>query len=646
MRKIALVMDDEIRSFTLTRVAGVLQKIRESGEDVNLYIFRSSSTSSMDEDYNTGEYNIYHLPDFSAFDGIIVDLNNIRKSETLSSGTQAFEYVIEQIKKSGKPRISIANDIEDFYFVGIDNYASMKNMITHLHQVHQCEKYWFIMGPSGNFENQNRTKAVIDYMDEQGFPHTEDDFYYESFEYQCGLNGFEELLKKHDSLPDAIMCANDNIAIGVCEKAREMGYRIPEDFRVTGFDNYDKAAVYSPRISTVDQMKGKTGYQCTEIMFKLWNNEDVPRINHTQTESIFWDSCGCNYPIPKDPDGYIINEIHRDVENTEYNEQMKALGYELVHCTSVADICRLMTERLSILRDTSLYLVLDKHMNEEVRSSETHEHFFSEQEQFLTTGYPESMTLVFAYERGVIKDMEPIEVKNIFPLFESEKKGTDFTFIPLHFGQYTVGYFVVENGIDLMESRYLIDVINTLSNAIENFYRKDRLKHANEILSRLYIRDSLTGLFNRLGYQKKALALFKTQKEQKENLTVLFIDMDRLKYINDNYGHEYGDFSLKIIASALFHICTENAIPIRWGGDEFLVIMPVLTPAELEDVKERLHKEIAENAKKMQIPCPLTISIGSINTDMNSAKTLDDYIQEADERMYEEKQAKKTLRDH
>lgn len=642
MKKIALVLEDGIRSFRLTRAAGVLKSLKEAHEPVSLYIFRSSGNSSMDEEYNTGEYNIYCLPDFSDFDGIIVDIN-FRKNVQRTSSIQAFEYVIEQIRKSGKPRISIANDIDDFYFVGIDNYASMKTMIAHLHEVHQCQKFWFVMGPEENYENQARARALKDYMDEHKIDYSENDFYYESFEYQCGMNGFEKLFNTYATVPDAIICANDNIAVGVCEKAQEKGYSIPQDFKVTGFDNYDMAELYSPRISTVDQRKGKIGYQCGKLMLRILNGEEVPRIHYIHTDSIFWDSCGCRSSRINDLNDYIKEKIRIDIANTEYNTQMKVLNYELVHCNSVTDICRLMAEHISIIKDISLYLLLDEHLCEEKRSTNLQDHFLTEQEQFCMKGYPESMKMVFAYEEGTVKEITTSEITSLFPTFEAKEGGTDFTFLPLHFGKYTVGYFVVKNGIYLMENRYLINVINTLSTAIENLYRKNQLKYANDMLSRLYVRDSMTGLFNRLGYQKNAMELFRNKKVLKENLTILFIDMDRLKYINDNFGHEYGDFAIKIVSNAIFHNCAEESIPIRWGGDEFLIITPLLIPEELETFKANMQNEIDENAKRMQLPCSLTISIGCANTDMATAKSLDDYIQEADSKMYEEKMIKRAV---
>lgn len=77
MRKIALIMDGWKRFFTYAWPAGILERIHETNEDVNLYIFTSSGNWSKDEDYTTGEYNIYRLPKLDEFDGIILDLDNI-----------------------------------------------------------------------------------------------------------------------------------------------------------------------------------------------------------------------------------------------------------------------------------------------------------------------------------------------------------------------------------------------------------------------------------------------------------------------------------------------------------------------------------------------------------------------------------------
>ena len=104
MKKIALIMDGWKRWFTFAWPAGILQRIRQTGEEVSLYIFNSSGGWSCDNEYNIGEYNIYRLPELCEFDGVILDLNNIAYPKVR-------EEVIQRAKESGVPVISIANEI-------------------------------------------------------------------------------------------------------------------------------------------------------------------------------------------------------------------------------------------------------------------------------------------------------------------------------------------------------------------------------------------------------------------------------------------------------------------------------------------------------------------------------------------------------
>ena len=85
--------------------------------------------------------------------------------------------------------------------------------------------------------------------------------------------------------------------------------------------------------------------------------------------------------------------------------------------------------------------------------------------------------------------------------------------------------------------------LNTYLESLEYLYRKLRLRKANEKLSRLYVLDSLTGLYNRMAYQEFAEPLYEKCRLQKKPVTVMFIDADHLKYINDTFGHDMGNWN-------------------------------------------------------------------------------------------------------
>lgn len=637
MRKIALIMDGWKRFFTYAWPAGILQRIRESKEDVNLYIFNSSGAWSRDDEYNTGEYNIYRLPDLNDFDGIILDLNNIRYPKVR-------EYVVKAAKATGKPVISIANEIEDFYYVGIDNYSSIREIIEHLHQKHSCKTFWFIMAAKDNYENSVRVRALKDYLQEHRISYAEDDFYFESYDYQCGYRGFLKLYETHQKMPDAIICANDNIAVGCCEAASAKGFRAPEDFLVTGFDDFDKASFYSPHITTVSHVREEVGYQCAQILLKIWSGQKVGRFNYTESKSIFWESCGCTSDRKIDHRRHAKDQLMYGIETEGFEEQILSLEYELMRCNTVREMTICIQKCFPTMKCDAIYLILDAHMNDYRHQEDYFDKHLLENEEFHIYGYPEKMQIEFAYENGGMLDCVDQQITGLFPMFEYNERATDFLFMPLHFRNRTVGYFVIRNAIYLMEKQYLFQILNAFTSAMENLHKKEKVEYMNQVLSELYVRDALTGLYNRMGYRKLAAKLFREKKEKLENLLIMFIDMDRLKYINDHFGHEYGDIAIKTIAGAILHYCPEGAIPVRTGGDEFLLILPMMDDGELEDFKKNVREKIHETAKAAKIPFELTISIGSVRSDMTSDKVLDDYIREADAVMYEEKMRKKVER--
>ena len=164
-RKIAIIADGWRRHITYVWIRGCRNYIKEHELDIEISVFHSFGNFSRDEKFNTGEYNIIHLPDLSQFDGIILEVTNML--------------------------------------------------------------------------NQKKKQQIIRIIQESGVPA-------DSQENLLRWQAYEKHL-----LPDAFVCANENIAVGLCHQAQQEGFKIPADFCVTGFDNFDKASYYRPRITTV-----------------------------------------------------------------------------------------------------------------------------------------------------------------------------------------------------------------------------------------------------------------------------------------------------------------------------------------------------------------------------------------------------------
>ena len=639
MRKIALIMDGRRRYLTYAWPAGILQRIHETNEEVNLYIFNSFGNWSRDKGYNRGEYNIYNLPDFADFDGIILDVNNISSSKVLAE-------VVARAKESGKPVVSMANELEDFYYAGIDNGAAICKAIDHMHVKHGCQKFWLVMGPTDNYESEMRTKALKSYLKDHHIRYSEKDIYYGGFDYHSGVAGFKELCERHNNeLPEAIICANDNVAVGVCEAAAAMGYKIPRDFYVSGFDNFDKAGFYYPSITTIGHLREETGYMAADILLRVWAGEDVPRFNYTNAELLCQESCGCAQGSVRNLREHLKDQVMYGIESNEFDAEVLSLESEMQQCNTVEEMMYCIPQCIPSLKCDAMYLIVDDHIN--AYKNDADEGKWSPnltEDGFCEKGYSDKMQIRFAYEKDKKLDLTHMEIKSIFPAFDYDEGGKDFLFLPLHFRRQTVGYLAIRNAAYLMEKQYLFQIVNVLTSSMENLHKKEQLEHMNRRLSKLYLTDPLTGMYNRMGYQKLGESYFEMMQNRRQKILIFFIDLDKLKYVNDTFGHEYGDYAICATAKAIMKYCDKDAVPARTGGDEFVLVQSYESDEVAREQLRNMRKELEQEGKRMSLPFSLSISVGSVVTEPEKNLSFEDYVKIADEKMYQEKTAKKAER--
>lgn len=639
MKRVALITDGWKRLFTYAWPSGIIERIEETGEDVNLYIFNSTGNWSRDEGYNRAEYNIYNLPNLSDFDGIILELNNISSKDILSE-------VISRVKESKVPAVSIANELEDFYYVGIDNYSAMREVIAHLHERHGAESFWFLMGPKDNYESDCRLRGMLDYAKEHDIAIAEEDIWHGGFDFRSGQEGFLFLWKKHESLPDAIICVNDNVAVAVCEAAEKMNFIAPRDFRVTGFDNFDKAGFYTPSISTVSHIREEAAYQGMDVLLRLWAGEKVRRYTYTSFQLLPQESCGCNRGSSRNAREHLKHQIMYGVEEEEFDAEVLAMEAEMMKCNTVEEMMYCIPQCIPTLRCDAMYLVLDDRVNDYRNLAEESliNNVIPTDEGFCTHGYPRNMQMTFAYEKNRRLELDRKELDGIFPTFDCEEPAQDFLFLPLHFAEKTVGYVVIRNAVYLMEKQYLFQIMNTLTRSMENLHKKEMLAYMNSRLSTLYIKDALTGLYNRVGYRKNGEALYEICRASGQRMFILFGDLDRLKMINDTYGHEYGDMAICAVARALMQCCTRESVPARTGGDEFILLTTFQSDVWARDLLGRIRSTLAAEGKAQSLPFEVSMSIGTVVTDPKADTSFEEYIKQADALMYQEKVQKKALR--
>ncbi|MCX8110230.1 MAG: PAS domain S-box protein [Syntrophorhabdaceae bacterium] len=168
-------------------------------------------------------------------------------------------------------------------------------------------------------------------------------------------------------------------------------------------------------------------------------------------------------------------------------------------------------------------------------------------------------------------------------------------------------------------------------------------KQMEERLKALSITDELTGLLNRRGFFTLAEQQLKMARRLGKELILFFIDMDGLKWINDNIGHQEGDKALITLAKALKDTFRESDIIGRLGGDEFAVFALSTGSTNPDLLVKRLNFSVDNYNTTEQLAHKISFSIGFVKYDPMNHNSLDDLILVADNIMYAEKKKKKGI---
>ena len=151
--------------------------------------------------------------------------------------------------------------------------------------------------------------------------------------------------------------------------------------------------------------------------------------------------------------------------------------------------------------------------------------------------------------------------------------------------------------------------------------------------------DYLTGLFNRRACFIFLKKLFKIAERNSESISVIFLDLDNLKNVNDNYGHDAGDFFIKKFVECVKKVLRNSDIFSRIGGDEFLIVLPNCVAKDAKIIAEKIKYEISVDFEALKYDMDFSYGIAESNIENRADE--DKIIKMADNRMYQHKIFKK-----
>lgn len=612
-------------------IEGIRERLKEKGWD--LHVFMCYPAFGLNNPDNFASYNIFSLPNYDEYEGLLLSFNSVEGYEMLKT-------YHPNVLKTNKPMISLEKEMDGLPTVFPDGYKAVYQLVDHLINHHGCRTLNYVGGATEHADNILRKKAFKEALAVNGIPVEDRRIRDYSFVPADGRQAYQDFKQKGLETPDAVVCANDAMALGYCQAAEEDGKCPPDDFIITGYDNDENSQNYTPKITSVDKKERALGYVACDNLLRLIDGQEVESQILYEPELVLRGSCGCF--TAEEQEEFTIRDLNRKVyeklrEEGVYQEKVSQIRQELALATTEGMYNYYMAE---ILRGYDLFGFC-MCINQDVYYST-----LPINEEKWEVGF-EDKQYVFSsmWEKHSQEEAVLIDTKQLLPEYLQRRDDEThvYMFMPIYRGSAGVGYIAIVDGLCLLKRNLMIELSLSVNTSYYNLRNMENLRKINKRLDNVYTRDALTGLYNRFGYMRDGYELYERSKAYRKPLMVMFMDMDGLKMINDTFGHSHGDEALIRFAEVLKQCVDEHKIAIRYGGDEFMIIGMVEGAKEAEEFKKKFESFLAD-ANNQGYVYQLETSIGYVLTDPRGKKDLDTYVNDADALMYEVKKRNRKQR--
>ena len=252
-------------------------------------------------------------------------------------------------------------------------------------------------------------------------------------------------------------------------------------------------------------------------------------------------------------------------------------------------------------------------------------------------GYGSNMDILYELRDGERFAPRHFDSRELYPGYVHEEgKSNLYIFAPLNYLNFIIGYIAIKNTPMLLYNLGLSRFIKSMNTLLFSMRRHIFSDRVNKELKKIYMTDALTGMYNRTGCQKVLYDYITSRKENNEKSILVFADIDRMKTINDVYGHLNGDLAIRATADAFRTHSPKEWLFGRYGGDEFIAVGPC--PDSTDDLIHQISESMSKDFKALNLSFVLHASIGYAFIVPGEEATIDDYIDRADKYMYNEKE--------
>lgn len=577
---------------------------------------------------DAGEKKIFDTISVERYDAIVL------MSESFKTDEEQL-VLVKRANEAGVPVITVDKSFDGCINLVFDYGDAFREIVRHMVEDHGYRTINFMGGMPENSYSQERLTVFKEVLAQNNIPYEPERVYWGYFWEDPTRAAMQKMFEDALPMPEAIICANDVMAIAVCRCLQDKGYRVPEDVAVSGFDGIEIGRYNRPRLTTGEQNLDEFTRVMFEIIetgkYKTDENGKIPIYNKMEIGA----SCGCTCletVHAASEMSKLKSELHQQIK---YQGDLNQLIANLGHTERFADIIEAIPEYMEPLKYRTFWFCANTDLISEAEISRQ-----SQEDAYAPDNpvYTKNMNVL----RYCINDgktdtdcWESMAFGELIPDREKQLEENDFLLaLTVHMKGKAVGYTVVAFDLDFFWFTAYASFVTSFRQLLE-------MQKAQMELMRVYMCDLLTGLYNRNGFYQKIQTLLQAAEEL--DMTLISMDMDGLKKINDTYGHMEGDEAIRALGS-IIRASIRHEIGARIGGDEFLIAFVGRDIEErTEEIVNLLKQGIRSYNESSGKVYALNASIG-VYTNRVKNHSLDHFLKKVDDLMYAQKYLNKKER--
>ncbi|MDO4864384.1 MAG: substrate-binding domain-containing protein [Ruminococcus sp.] len=574
-KRIGIIIGRIYKAANKRLLSGIVEQARTAG--ISAYVFTLNEECPNDK-ITSGEENIFSAINFSLLDGIVLAPYTF-DSDGYSSYIE--HYLAENCTI---PVVRIGIEQDRYISVWYNDRGEMSELTLHLIYGHGCKKILCLTGPEQYEVSRSRAAGYRDAMERADLVYTEDDIIYGDFWVYAAQALAAEIADGRREKPDAVVCANDAMAIALCDALIDKGFSVPEDIRVTGYDGHLDARVHFPAITTYQTSHEHLGRSAMCRLYREISGDDMELCGSDKGVLLCRESCGCNSLSER----FDTHEF--DYKHMEYSLMDCTLSAALHDVNSLNGFVHNMYAMRHLFMDRSrfgtvgFYLCLcdDWDIVRIHKGKRT----------YRTSGYSDKMIFISSDE-----ERTTFELSEMLPSTLRRDEPTVTFFIPVHFQERCFGYVCLEatDVFDDFNMNYL-RFCREINNGLEFLCAQNELKRLVYRRNMSQSRDELTGLFLLESCPQMWDEVSEIAELYRQDIYIIVISAGGLKHIENAAGSAESDRHLLMFAETLSKCCSNTEKIYKTGEKGFVIIgtesSPVSRPQEyLKAVEERFRQQ-------------------------------------------------------